>query len=88
VESLDLLAKQVKARLEVRMPFGAVCLVVEMPVMALGKDCHAVDVGCGQRVGELLRIKLGPDVRDGRTGVEVKVDRPPGEARSAIGDHL
>ena len=85
VQGLDLLAKQVEAGVQVRVPFRPVSRIVEVPVMALREDGDAVDVCRGEGPSELLRDRtqlrrLGPQdqygSRDGSSVGESSADRP------------
>ena len=51
VQRLDLLAQQVEARPQARVPLGPAGVVVEVAVVALGEDGDAVDVGLLESLG-------------------------------------
>ena len=74
MQRLDLLFQQPRPALQSRMPLRPLGFVIEMPVMALGEDGDAVDVGPFHRPRELARVEVDADVADPRAGVEIEVD--------------
>jgi hypothetical protein len=79
VQRLDLALQQIQVGPQARMPLGPVGIVVEVAVMALGEDRHAVDVSAGHGVPEGLRIEFRADIRDLRSGMEIEVDLTGGQ---------
>src|ERR1700683_2078422 len=74
VEGLALLAQQIASAGKAGMALGAGGVVVEMPVMALGKQRDAVDICPLHGAGEFSRIEVPADIGDCGPGVEIKVD--------------
>jgi len=74
VQRVDLGAEQVEAGTQPRVALGAVRVVVQVPVVALGEDRHAVDVSFLVCPGELLGVEVLADVGDRGSGVKVEVD--------------
>jgi hypothetical protein len=74
VQGLDLLGEQVEVGGEAGVAFRSLGRVVEVAVVALGEDGHAVHMGLAERPGERLRVEVPADVGYVGRGMEVQVD--------------
>ncbi len=88
VQGLDLFGEQVEIGGEAGVAFRPVGAVVEMAVVALGEDGHAVDVGFLEGPGEGHRVEVPPHVGDVGAGVEVQVHGAAREALRVVSVHI
>ena len=66
MQRLHLLGEQIKSLLQSWMPRWVLGVVIKMPVMALGKQRHAIHVRCLKCLGEFSRIKIHANVPNER----------------------
>src|SRR6185437_9496115 len=69
VQGLDLFARRVEIFFLARVALRALGVVIQMPVMALGKDGDGIDAGAFGGLGEFFGVKILAHVRDVGAGV-------------------
>lgn len=74
MQGVDLLAQQVQPAAQPRVALRPLGVVLEVPMVTLGKERHAVYMGPLHCAGKRSRIERGPDIRDGWAGVKVEMD--------------
>jgi Na+-translocating ferredoxin:NAD+ oxidoreductase RnfG subunit len=74
MERLDLLAKEIESGFQARMAFGPAGVVIEVSMMAFGKDGDAVDMRPLHHAGELAGVKFRAHVADPGTGMKIQVN--------------